>query len=88
MNTKPDLVPKQKLATGNRIPKHSETTKPGTDKITSAKIKIAQPSKKSRTSNREEILRSGRDMAAEFAAAATDNPVPGDSENFEASEDD
>ena len=97
VNTKPDLVPQQKLAKGTRIPKHGETnksTKPGPDKITAAKIKIAPPSKKSRTSDCEETLRSGRDMAAEFAFAAhgpKDNTakvttVPRDPENITASE--
>ena len=48
VNTKPDLVPQQKkLAKGTCIPKNKETdksAKPGLDKITTTKTKIAPPS--------------------------------------------
>ena len=48
LNNKPDLVPQQKkLAKGTKIPKNKETdksAKPGLNKITTAKNKIAPPS--------------------------------------------
>ena len=62
MSNKLDLVPQpKKLAKGTKIPKHKETAKPGLDKNTSSK----------NTTDLEETFnnRSGRDMAAEFAAA-------------------
>ena len=51
-------------------PKHGQgnkSTEPGAERTTATKQKVAPPSKKPR-SDREERLRTGRDMAQEYAA--------------------